>query len=88
MKTERMKNVEGYCILLAGVLLAPFLPFFFLLIPAFLAVFLSAPVAAVVFSLLLDSFLLLPGMPVWETLTGWTVLALLLVALVKNTTTL
>ena len=86
MKTSML--LKGYLVLFIGVLLAPFLPFFALLIPLFIAVGLHAEIAAILLSLLFDTFLLPDGIQVWNTLTMWTLFAIIIFAILRNTLTL
>ena len=80
--------LKGHLVLLIGVLLAPFLPFFALLIPLFIAIGLHAEVAAILLSLLFDAFFLSDNIQVWNTLTMWTLLAFIIFAVLRNTVTL
>ena len=76
-------HVRGIAVFCSGILFAPFLPFPLLFLFPFTALFLSAPVAALCFSLFADAFLLPAGVPLFGMLTSWTLLSFLLVTLVR-----
>lgn len=77
----------GYCIVCVGVVMAPLLPFAGLVIISLLAVWLGAPIGALVFAMLLDSFLLPDGVaPLWISLVLYTILFLPLYVYLRYTT--
>lgn len=88
MKTKQNK-ILGYCILLTGFITAPLFPFIGLMIIPLLAVWCGVPFAALLFAILLDSFLVPDGItPLWTSLTFYTVLILSLYTYLRYTTSL
>lgn len=70
MVTQR--TLAGICIISLGILLSPFLPFAYLPLFPLSAVFLGSPGIALLFSVLVDSFLVPGDVPFWISLTLYT----------------
>ena len=82
-------KITGFGILVLGIIMAPLFPFWgLLLVPLVLLVF-GLPASALLFSLLLDSFLVPGGVgPMWVSLTFYVVFCIPLYAYIRYTTTL
>ena len=88
MQYTHKKNI-GCGLLIAGIIMAPLLPFWGLLLIPLLVLWCGLPVGAILFSILLDSFLAPGGVtPMWTSLTFCTMLSLPLYLYVRYTTTL
>ena len=82
-------GIVGCGLVVMGVLLAPLLPFWGLLLIPVLLLWRGLPASAMLFSVLLDSFLVPGGVaPMWVSLTFYTVLLLPFCLYVRYTTTL
>ena len=84
---DTRKHITAYISIVTGILTAPLLPFFALLIFPVLAVMLNAPVAALLFTVLVDSFLLPSGAPLFHALTPYIILFLPVHAYIKHIST-
>ena len=82
------KKIIGYCVIGIGSIFAPFLPFFALLVFPVFAVTLTAPVAALLFSVFFDSLLLPTGASLWTSLSWYTILSIPLYMYIRHITTL
>ena len=83
----QQKRIFGYCVLLAGIVMAPLLPFTGLMIIPLLVTWCGMPIMALIFAVLLDSFLVPNGVaPLWVSLTFYTVLILLVYGYSRYTT--
>ena len=77
MKNTGKRPIWGYCIVLVGAIAAPLLPFVILVFVPVLAVLCGAPIAGLLFAMLIDSFLLPEGLvPLYVSSTLYTVLFL------------
>ena len=85
----RHKKIIGYGLLAVGVVMAPLLPFWYLLFVPLFMMWCGLPVAALLFSIALDSFLVPGGVtPIWASLTFYSVLFVPICVYVRYTTIL
>ena len=78
----------GCGIVILGIIMAPLLPFWGLLLVPILLLLLGQPAVALLFALLLDSFLAPGGItPIWISLTFYTALCIPFYAYLRYTTT-
>ena len=83
------KKIVGYGVLALGILMAPLMPFWLLIVVPIVLVWCGLSVSAVLFAVLLDSFLIsVGGTPLWISCTFYTVLFLPLRTYIRYTTTL
>ncbi len=81
---DMRKKTIGYGVLVSGMVLAPLLPFAGLAAFPLIAVACGAHVAAIVFSVLVDSLFLPSGASIWTSLTFYTIPGLLFYAFLKH----
>ena len=83
------RKIIGYGALLLGIMAAPLLPFWVLVFVPLVLVWFGLPVSALLFAILLDSFLVPGGIaPFWVSCTVFTIVFLPLCLYVRYTTTL
>lgn len=73
MKEKWKRKTGGYCVAVTGIIIAPLLPFWGFALVSLLIIWMEAPVAALFFAILIDSFLVPGGVaPPWNLVTVYT----------------